>query len=389
MGIVFRWRIARAFAVVVLGASGVVGLAPARAAVGQVSGSADAMALSPSGQAVPIVDGVLRFNVGETHSPELLGELSAPPSGIGPAAASAPLSGIDVADHQHPNGAAINWTLVASAGYRFAFVKATEGNYYVNPYYASDLAQAKAAGLYATGYHFAIPNVSGGVAQADFAVSNADYQADGRTLPLVLDIEYDPYASTDHTNECYGLKPAQMVAWITAFDGEVQRLTGEPPIIYTTADWWHTCTKASTAFGPDPLWVAAYAVGNPPLPAGWANWTYWQHTSSATVPGITGPVDASYFNAVMVVLANPGGQADPTGTTVSLQVNSVDLAAGEPLSYAAYGLPVGLSISGNGLIIGTIQAQPGTYPVTLTAANPSGVSGSVSFTWTVTAPAGG
>jgi hypothetical protein len=59
---------------------------------------------------------------------------------------------------------------------------------------------------------------------------------------VALDIEYDIYISRDHTNDCYGLSPAQVVAWITAFDGEVQRLTGKSPIISTTADWWDTCT---------------------------------------------------------------------------------------------------------------------------------------------------
>jgi GH25 family lysozyme M1 (1,4-beta-N-acetylmuramidase) len=61
----------------------------------------------------------------------------------------------------------------AAAGYKFAFVKATEGGYYANPYYASDLAQAKAAGLYAAGYHFAVPNVSDGTSQADYRSATA------------------------------------------------------------------------------------------------------------------------------------------------------------------------------------------------------------------------
>ncbi len=125
------------------------------------------------------------------------------------AAASALPRGIDVASFQHPNGAAIDWTQVAGAGYRFAAVKATEGNYYSNPYYVADTAEAKSAGLYTTGYHFAIPNVSSGVNQADYAVENGSYAGDGHTLPLELDVEYDPYTSTDHTNECYGLSTAR------------------------------------------------------------------------------------------------------------------------------------------------------------------------------------
>ena len=80
------------------------------------------------------------------------------------------MHGIDVAAFQHPNGVRINWAAVAAAGYKFAAVKATEGNYYVNPWAATDLAAAKKAGLYVTAYHFAIPNASGGAAQAGYAV---------------------------------------------------------------------------------------------------------------------------------------------------------------------------------------------------------------------------
>ena len=39
------------------------------------------------------------------------------------APAGALLTGIDVASHQHPSGAAINWAQVRAAGHSFAFVK--------------------------------------------------------------------------------------------------------------------------------------------------------------------------------------------------------------------------------------------------------------------------
>jgi GH25 family lysozyme M1 (1,4-beta-N-acetylmuramidase) len=212
----------------------------------------------------PVVDGVRRTNVASDHSPRIQQQLSAPAAIRPPVAAGA--RGVDVADYQHPHGAAINWPRVAGAGYKFAFIKATEGDYYANPYYAGDLAQAKAAGLYATGYHFAVPNVSGGASQADYAVRHGAYAADGRTLPLALDIEYNPYGP-----ECYGLSHARMVSWVSAFTAEVRRLTGQRPIIYSTADWWNTCTGGSTGFGSDPLWVAAYGSEGPPMPAGWHN----------------------------------------------------------------------------------------------------------------------
>jgi hypothetical protein len=44
-------------------------------------------------------------------------------------------------------------------------------------------------------HHFAVPNESGGAAQAKFAVQYSGYKSGARMLPLMLDIEYDPYTS--------------------------------------------------------------------------------------------------------------------------------------------------------------------------------------------------
>ncbi|HYZ53906.1 MAG TPA: RICIN domain-containing protein [Streptosporangiaceae bacterium] len=104
------------------------------------------------------------------------------------------------------------------------------------------------------------------------------------------------------------------------------------------------------------------------------------------VLGITGNVDVSYFNSAVVRLLDPGSRRNTAGTTVHVQVNSLNAAARKPLAYTASGLPSGLSISSSGLITGRISvAAAGTHDVTVTARNSSGVTGSVSFTWTVTA----
>ena len=349
--------------------------------VGSASSAATAPA-SPAQKIValppPVVDGVPRVDVGLAHSPQIQQQLSASAT-VGAPPVGAGALGVDVADYQHRNGALIDWPQVAAAGYKFAFVKATEGDYYVNPWYAYDLARATAAGLYVAGYHFAIPNVSDGASQADYALQNGAYTPGGRTLPLALDIEYNPYGQ-----ECYGLTPTEMVAWVASFTAEAKRVTGQLPIIYTTADWWNTCTDDSAAFGADQLWVAAFGADSPPTPAGWSNWTFWQYTSRGSVPGITGPVDLSYFLSAAVRLVDPGRQLDAPGTAIHLQVSSLSAADGQSPQFTASGLPPGLAINGSGLISGTISpAASGAYPVTVTAAYPSGVPASVSFSWTV------
>jgi GH25 family lysozyme M1 (1,4-beta-N-acetylmuramidase) len=306
------------------------------------------------------------------------------------------LAGLDVAGFQHPvskqfpGGQPISWSAVAAAGYKFAAVKGTEGDYYVNSWAARDLAGAKAAGLAVAPYHFAVPNVTGGAAQAQFAVEYSGYKAGPRTLPLMLDIEYDPYTATDHTNECYGLTAAKMTAWLSAFVAAARSLTGQYPVIYSTADWWNTCTGRSAAFGADPMWVASYGVASPPKPAGWSIWTFWQYTSGGTVAGVPGAqaTDLDVFSFSAVGLIDPGSQSARAGARVSLAVTSLGGTAGETLTYAAAGLPPGLAIGKGGTISGTIAAAAApkaavTYAVTVSAKNASGATASAAFSWRV------
>jgi GH25 family lysozyme M1 (1,4-beta-N-acetylmuramidase) len=306
------------------------------------------------------------------------------------------LAGLDVAGYQHPvtgqypNGVPIDWPQVAAEGYRFASVKGTEGDYYVNPWAATDLADAKAAGLDVDPYHFAIPNVSSGPEQAEFAVEYSGYAPGAQMMPLMLDIEYDPYVSSDGTNECYGLSASQMTAWISGFITTAQSLTGQYPIIYTTANWWDTCTGGSTAFSADPMWVAAYGFASPPLPAGWSSWSFWQYTSGGTVPGVDsqGTTDLDSFSPTAIGLIDPGALASRPLTRVSVPLGSLGSLAGEKLTWTAAGLPPGVRVTAGGVLAGMITSTrsalgPLMYRATVTARNAAGASATVSFGWQI------
>jgi GH25 family lysozyme M1 (1,4-beta-N-acetylmuramidase) len=336
---------------------------------------------------------VSRFNVGATHSPAverlLAGHAAvAPRAEVRPAglpAAASTVQGIDVSSRQHPKGAAIDWSAVAAAGYKFAFIKVTEGSYYVNSYYASDAAGAQAAGMLVAPYAFAIPNYSGGALQADYALDNAQYAPDGQMLAPILDIEPDPYDSApplgDGTNQCYGLTPAQMVAWIGAFTTEIHRRTGQSPAIYTSSQWWDACTNDSTAFKSDPLWLVAWGTAAPAPPAAWANWTYWQYTSSATLPAVAVPFDASYLSSTALELAAPANQSDRAGGSAGLSVRSLD--GGTAAAYSATGLPTGLKIDpSTGVVSGKLPVLAASFPVKITA-TAGAEQATQSFSWYV------
>jgi GH25 family lysozyme M1 (1,4-beta-N-acetylmuramidase) len=336
---------------------------------------------------------VARFNVGATHSPAIE-HLLASHAAVAPRAkvrsASLPagastIQGIDVSSGNHPDGAAINWNDIATDGYKFAFIKVSEGSYYANPYYASDAAGAQAAGMLVAPYEFAIPNYSGGALQADYALDHANYAPDGEMLAPILDIENDPYAGSDGSpagSICYGLPEKQMVAWISAFTTEVHRRTGQSPVIYTSTQWWDTCTGDSAAFSSDPLWLVGWGSATQTPPAAWANWAYLQYTSTATGLGISGDFDASYLSSTALELAAPAGQSDQTGRSASLGIRSL-YGGTTALSYSATNLPTGLQIDpSSGAVSGTLSASAASFPVSITATS-GAQSATQSFSWYV------
>ncbi|WP_084219793.1 GH25 family lysozyme [Spirillospora albida] len=207
-----------------------------------------------------------------------------------PVAASVPpgIKGLDVSSHQ-PN---VSWPQVWKDGARFAFIKATESVTYRNPYYSQQYTGARNVGMIRGAYHFALPHKSSGAAQADYFVKNGGHwTADGWTLPGVLDIEFNPYQSSNGLDTCYGFSDAKMVAWVKEFSDRYAVLTGRKPIIYTNGYWWKTCTGDSTAFSGNSLWIAQYSSTLGPLPPGWKQQAIWQYDSSGIFPG-----DQNVFN---------------------------------------------------------------------------------------------
>jgi 5'-nucleotidase len=97
------------------------------------------------------------------------------------------------------------------------------------------------------------------------------------------------------------------------------------------------------------------------------------------------PQNAASDGTADVTVTNPGTQNATAGTAIAPLTLS---AAGgtAPYTWSATGLPSGLSVSADGVITGT-PAAAGTSPVTVTATDSAGASGSASFTFQVAAPA--
>ncbi len=214
-------------------------------------------------------------STGTAQAPSAAASPQARTAATSRATAQTGILGIDVASYQGN----VNWTSYRSQGKSFAYVKATEGTSYKNPYFGSQYTGAYKAGLYHGAYHFATPNKVAGsaIAQADFFASHGGgWSRDGRTLPGVLDIEYNPYGAT-----CYGLSRTQMVTWVKNFTTEYKRRTTRDAVIYSTTDWWSQCTGNSSAFSStNPLWIARYSSSAGTLPHNWGYYTFWQYSAT-------------------------------------------------------------------------------------------------------------
>lgn len=190
-------------------------------------------------------------------------------------AVSAP--GLDVSAHQ----GAVDWRAVAAGGALFAYVKASEGTGYQNPYFNQQYGGATSAGLIHGAYHFGLPDQSDGVAQANYFLDRSGWtKNDPRALPPALDIEYNPYG-----DRCYGLNPDAMSGWIRDFSRTVHARTSRYPTIYTSTNWWNQCTGNNTGFGGNPLWLPHYGSSVGQLPAGWRYQTIWQFANAGAFPG--------------------------------------------------------------------------------------------------------
>lgn len=270
---------------------------------------------------------------------------------VGPAPDSATLraqssgaqpKGMDVSSYQRN----VDWNTAAANGAEFAYVKATEGTGYLNPYFGPQYSGARGAGMIRGAYHFALPDQASGAAQANYFVDNGGgWSTDGWTLPPMLDIEYNPYAG----NSCYGLNPGQMSSWIADFSTTVYSRTGRYPAIYTTTSWWNLCTGSNPNFGAtNPLFIARYSSSPGPMPAGWTYQTLWQYSDTGVFPGDQDVFNGSTTDLQTFASQAPGPAVTPNGNAMTdallWQVRNT-ASPGTPDATTVYGGPSTTALS--------------------------------------------
>lgn len=223
--------------------------------------------------------------------------------------------GNDVSEYQ----GSIDWSKVSACGQRFAFMKATEGNYVQDKTFKKNWDAAKSAGFLRGAYHFFRCDIDP-TTQADYFINFVKSTNDNGELPPCLDFE---------TNE--GKTNIEIVPMVKTWLDRVESAFGRKPVIYSgfynLKDYLSESGVQAPAWAKDyPLWIAqypnVYSDGTQPdLPPGWSRWMFWQYSKVGHVDGITeNVVDMDVFNGSLEDLHKFAGAAAAQKTYV-VQVN--------------------------------------------------------------------
>lgn len=185
-----------------------------------------------------------------------------------------PIRGIDVSKH---NGY-IDYELVADAGYRFVFIKATEGATHVDANFRANCRGASKAGLMVGAYHFFRKNRDGDVQAENFMSTIKDMPLD---MPLVVDVE-------DWGNDHF-VSEAQLNSKLRSMVSAIKK-AGYKVMIYTNGDGYKKYYKPN--FDGEYLWLCKLSD---PDSVNTAGHVFQQYSHWGKVPGVSGEVDLNVY----------------------------------------------------------------------------------------------
>lgn len=157
---------------------------------------------------------------------------------------------------------------------------------------------------------------------------------------------------------------------------------GETPTLQFTATGLPTgMTIATEDCGT--VVCAGVISGTPPSPG-----SYPVTVTATDSTGARGSITFTLIVTNAVRVYSPGYyQSSVVDTEITpLQIQGYDSAPGQTLTFTATGLPPGLSVASTGPLTAEITGTPstlGTYYVTVTATDPTGAHGSVTFRWDI------
>lgn len=204
------------------------------------------------------------------------------------------VEGIDVSKWQ----ATIDWDPLADAGIRYAFIRTNHGLGIIDEKFDYNWAEARRVGILRGAYQYFAPEEDP-IEQAELLLDMmGTLELDD--LPPVLDVE-----------ESGGRSPTEIQAAIHIWMDHVEAAIGRKPIIYTAKYFWQDGVGAPDDFLDHPLWVANYQVDCPLIAEPWERWSFWQYSSTGSLPGVTTAIDRNHWNGTYEELVDFAIGADP------------------------------------------------------------------------------
>lgn len=191
-----------------------------------------------------------------------------------------------------------DWQRVFQAGFVYPFIKATQGNTYVDPCFKNNIQaifQVSPYGQVGT-YHYLVPDPNCTVQACHYLNTLETMEKLGYYASHAVDVEfnrkYSPWSGTEQFTKC-----------ILEFAKAINRKAYF--FVYTSPDFWNMyfdlmqCRELSIGGSMPVLWVAEYRVPKPKMVNCWGQrWCRWQTTENGTVPGIKGNVDLDQDNTL-------------------------------------------------------------------------------------------
>lgn len=235
---------------------------------------------------------------------------------------ASPTVGIDVSHHNDT----IDWAKVHAAGYRFAFIKATEGATVTDALFSTNRQEARDAGLRTGAYHFYHPQTDVAKQVENFLAVVGSMQSG--ELPPVLDLEVPAEWLLPGMESWAKLPQSERVPRVLQWLQAVESRLGVRPIIYLSPSFANDTLRNDPRLGIYDLWIAHYTTASAPsVPKPWTTYKYWQHSETGTVDGIPGKaVDLNRYNGIMPLDTEGSVPADSAQPDAASNENSTTAA---------------------------------------------------------------
>lgn len=224
--------------------------------------------------------------------------------------------GIDVSEWQGN----IDWEKVRNAGIRVAYIRASEGDNYIDPDAIRNYRGAKENGIKVGFYHYLTArNQSEAINEANLFVSAIK----GLNVDCRLAMDFESFGD---------LSTVEINLIAETFLEEVERLSGKEVIIYSDA------FNAANTFSQElasryPIWVADYFVSEPG-DGRWDVWDGFQYTDEGRIAGIDGYVDRDLFTSG-VLLSDTTAIPENTTDRATTKTETIIVQRGDTLSQIA------------------------------------------------------